>query len=195
MPTAVNAELMTPEQYLQHELNAELRHEYVNGYIYAMAGASANHGRLTSNLSRLLGNHFDGGPCEVFSSDMKVKTPTGQYRYPDILVQCDSQFIENGFVTQTPTLIVEVLSRSTRKTDQKTKLLEYINIPTLQEYVLIEQDIVDISILRRSDDWRTSHYFLGEEVHFESIDLTLSVEQIYRRVENQDMAEFLLQNN
>lgn len=191
MPMPQNADTMTPKEYLTSEREREIKHEYVDGYIYAMAGASPNHGRISSNIARKIGNHLENASCEVFSADMMVKTPSGQYRYPDVLVLCDNQFIDNGYVTQTPTIIIEVLSHSTRRTDEKTKLLEYINIPTLQEYVVIEQDIVDISVLRRSDDWRTTHYFLGEDIHFESIDLTLSVASIYHRVENQDMTDFL----
>ncbi|MDO9140760.1 MAG: Uma2 family endonuclease, partial [Methylobacter sp.] len=75
--------------------------------------------------------------------------------------------------------------------DKKDKLLEYINISSLQEYVIIEQDIVDIEVFRRSNHWRNNHYFLGDEIVFESIGLTLSVEEIYHRVQNEDMTEFL----
>ena len=127
-------------------------HEYVDGFIHAMTDASPNHGRIASNISRKFGNHLANSSCEVFSADMKVKTPSGQYRYPDVMVLCDNQFIDNDYVTQTPTIIVEVISRSTRKIDEKTKLLEYINIPTLKEYVVIEQDVVDITVYRKSDD-------------------------------------------
>jgi Uma2 family endonuclease len=191
MSIAKNAEIVTPQDYLDGEMAADIKHEYVDGYIYAMAGASPNHGRIASNISRKFGNHLEGSPCEVFSADMKVKTPTGQYRYPDVLVLCDNQFIDNGLVTQTPTILIEVISRSTRKTDEKAKQLEYINIPTLQEYVIIEQDFVDVRVLRKSEDWRATHYFLGEDVHFESIALTVAVVDIYQRVENQDMTEWL----
>jgi Uma2 family endonuclease len=69
--------------------------------------------------------------------------------------------------------------------------MEYINIPSLQEYVIIEQDFVDLAVFRRSDDWRHTSYFLGDEIHFESIDLTLSVEEIYHRVQNEDMVTFM----
>ena len=122
---------------------------------------------------------------------MKVKTSSEQFRYPDVLVVCDKGFINNGYVTQSPIIIVEVLSRSTRKIDEKDKLIEYINIPTLKEYVLIEQDYADITVYRESDDWRTTHYFLGENIYFESIEFTLSVEEIYHRVENEDVVKFL----
>lgn len=180
----------TEEEYLKIELVSEVKHEYVDSRIFAMAGASQNHGRISGNIYRKFGNHLENTPCEPFISDMKLKTSTGQYRYPDVLVVCDNKFINNGHVTQTPIIIVEVLSHSTRKTDEKDKFLEYINIPTLKEYVLIEQDYVDITVYRKSDDWRTTHYFLDENVYFESIELTLSVEEIYHRVENDDMVEF-----
>jgi Uma2 family endonuclease len=86
-----------------------------------------------------------------------------------------------------------VLSKATRKTDETVKLLSYINILSLQEYVLIEQDFVDIQVLRRREAWLPRHYFLGDEMTFESINLTLPVEEIYSRVQNEDMLEFLNQ--
>ncbi|MCJ8273978.1 MAG: Uma2 family endonuclease [Psychrosphaera sp.] len=195
MQNAKKADFITVEQYLKNERVSDVKYEYVDGQVYAMSGASLNHGRVCTNIARLFGNHLHNGPCELFVADMQVKTPTGQYRYPDIVVTCDNDFIDDNYATQTPTILVEVLSRSTRRIDEKAKQLAYINIPTLKEYVLIEQDIADIRVLRKSDDWRATHYFLGEDIHFESIDLTVSVAEIYQRVENQDVAEFLAQTN
>lgn len=184
---------MSEEDYLKSELISEVRHEYVEGHVFAMAGASQNHGRICQNISRKFGNHLENSPCEPFSSDMKVKTSAGRYRYPDVLVVCDDDFIEGGYATKTPTILVEVLSRSTRKIDEQDKLMEYINIPTLKEYVIIEQYCVDVTVYRKSDDWRSKHYFLEQDVYLESIDLSLSVEEIYKRVENEDMLEFIQQ--
>jgi Uma2 family endonuclease len=191
MPNVKQSELISDKDYLKDELTRTVKHEYVEGQIFAMVGASANHGRISGNFFAEVRAHLKGGPCEPYIADMKVKTSTGSYRYPDVLVVCDKDFIENGHVTQTPVILVEVLSRSTRKIDERDKLLEYINIATLKEYVIIEQDVVDVTVYRKSDDWRSTHYFLGDNIHFESIDFTLSVEEIYDRVENQDMAEFL----
>ena len=191
MPSTKEHNSMLEHEYLTAEQYSELKHEYVNGQIIAMAGASVNHGRISGNIFRKFGNHLETSTCEPFMSDMKVKTSTGSYRYPDVLVVCDNDFIDKGFVTKTPVILVEVLSRSTRKTDEKDKFLEYINIPTLKEYVIIEQDVVDVTVYRKSDDWRSTHYFLEEEIHFESINITLSVEDIYHRVENEDMSDFL----
>ena len=121
---------------------------------------------------------------------MKVKTSTGSFRYPDGMVVCE-QDNENDYYKTKPVILVEVLSHSTRKIDEKDKLLEYINIPTLEEYVLIEQDFADVTVYRRSDDWRSTHYFLGEEIFFESIELAIAVSDIYHRVKNADMVAFL----
>jgi len=80
-----------------------------------------------------------------------------------------------------------VLSKSTHQKDRTTNRFAYLNIPTPQEYVLIEQDFVDIEVIRRKDDWSSKHYFLGDKITFESIGLTLEVKDIYARVNNSDM--------
>ena len=175
--------------YLKWELNSPTKHELINGAIYAMAGASANHERLAGNLYSEFRNHLKNTPCEPFGSDMKLKV-NNNFFYPDVMVDCHFDNSEPYF-TETPIIIVEVLSKATRKTDETLKLMTYINIPSLKEYVLIEQDIVDIQVLRRSQGSIPQHYFLGDEITFESINLTLSVEEIYYRVQNEDMAEFL----
>jgi Uma2 family endonuclease len=110
--------------------------------------------------------------------------------YPDVMVDCHFDNTEPYF-TETPLIIVEVLSRTTRKKDTTLKFISYINIPSLQEYVLIEQDFVDVQVFRRSENWLVRHYFLGDDITFESIALTLPVEDIYHRVQNDDMLEFL----
>ncbi|KJV07566.1 Uma2 family endonuclease [Methylocucumis oryzae] len=181
---------VSEEDYLKGELTSEIKHELIDGHVYAMAEVSENHDRISGNIYRKFGNHLENSSCEPFTSNMKLKTPTGNFRYPDCMVICHKDDESHYYKTK-PVILVEVISRSTRKIDEKDKLIEYINIPTLQEYVLIEQDFVDITVYRKSDDWRSMHYFLGESVHFESIDLTLPVEAIYHRVQNEDMVEFL----
>ncbi len=181
--------LISSEDYLKGELLSEVKHELIDGQVYAMAGASANHDRISGNLYIKFGIHLENTPCEPFGSDMKVKVDSNFF-YPDVTVDCHFDDSEPYF-TETPVIIVEVLSRSTRRTDETIKLMSYINIPTLQEYVLIQQDFVDIQVIRRSEGWLQKHYFLGDEITFESIGLTLSVEDIYHRVQNDDMVEFL----
>ena len=152
---------LTITDYLSQELTNEIKHEYVNGQAYAMAGASVNHGRVSGNFFGELLTHLKKSTCEPFMSDMKVKTSTGNYRYPDVLVVCDNDFIDNKYATKTPVILVEVLSRSTRKTD----------------------------------NGRSTHYFMGETIKFESINLTLAVEDIYYRVENKDVIDFMIDKN
>ncbi|BCG64383.1 MAG: hypothetical protein methR_P2156 [Methyloprofundus sp.] len=194
MSAVKKVKLISVEEYLERELKAELKHEYVNGDIYAMAGASENHDYISGNIFAEFHAHLKNSSCRPFTSDIKVKTANGKFRYPDCMVVCEEDN-ENAYYKTKPVILVEVLSRSTRKVDEKYKLLEYINIPTLKEYVLIEQDFVDIEVFRKQDNWFPQHYFLGDEVIFESIGLTLTVEEIYHRVNNEDMLEFLQAKN
>jgi len=182
-------ELISVENYLKEELTRQIKHELIDGHIYAMAGVSANHERIAVNILSGFASHLKNSPCEPFGSDMKLRVKDNFF-YPDVMVDC--RFDESKpYYSETPVLIVEVLSRSTRKKDETLKMMSYINIPSLQEYVLIEQDIADVTVLRRREGWLPNHYFLGDDITFESIGLTLPVEDIYRRVNNQDVAAFL----
>jgi Uma2 family endonuclease len=185
---------MTVEEYLQGELVSDIKHEYIDGYVYAMAGASSNHGKIASNLARELGQHLKNLPCDVFIADFKVYVNKSKFFYPDVVVTCTPG---NGdsYYTEKPLLIVEVLSDSTQRKDRTLKRLAYQSLPSLQEYVLIEQDFVEVEISRRSANWNSQHYFLGDEVYFESLDLKLPIAEIYRRVDNEELRELLQQNN
>jgi len=185
---------VTEEEYLEGERISEIRHEYIDGSIYAMAGASTKHNTICVNTSNGLFNSLKSthSPCRVFSSDMKVKISDliKSFFYPDVMVVCDIND-EDGYYQNSPVIIVEVLSESTRRNDLTSKKLTYFNIPTLQEYVVIEQDICQVEVFRKNDDWRPSVYFLGDEINFESINTIISVEDIYYQVANKDMAKFL----
>jgi Uma2 family endonuclease len=176
-------------QYLEDERIREIKHELIDGQIFAMSGASMNHIRISGNLFAEFRTHLKGSPCVPAIADMKIKVGSS-YFYPDVVVDCDFDETQPYF-TQKPVIIVEVLSKSTRRKDLTTKRLRYINLPSVLEYVLIEQDFVEVEVMRKSDDWRSSRYFLGDEITFESIDLTLSVEDIYDSVHNDDMLEHL----
>ena len=191
MATARQVTFISEEDYLEGEKIAELKHEYVDGHIYAMAGAHSNHNSLALNISSEFKNHLKGKPCRAYMSDMKVRLNNGsKYYYPDVLVNCPPV---NGYFTETPTIIVEVLSNSTRRIDEHEKRWAYMQIETLEEYVLIAQDFVQIEVIRKSDGWKSRKYFLGDEVTFTSIGLTLSVEAIYDGVENDEMVMWLKQ--
>lgn len=188
MSVAKNTQPISEVEYLDQERASNIKHEFIDGQIFAMSGASRNHVRINGNLQRHLSNHLADSSCEVSIADMQVKVGSS-YFYPDLFVDCQVDESQR-YHSDTPILIVEVLSKSTRRTDQTTKRLRYINLPTLEEYVLIDQDIVQVEVMRKSNQWRSNHYFIGDKVTFESIDLTLSVEDIYHRVNNDDMKEF-----
>lgn len=175
--------------YLKNEQNSDTKHEYLNGEVYAMAVASLNHQRIIANFMRLFGNHLHNTPCEPFDSDVKLKIGDIAAFYPDVMVTCEQDNESHYYITK-PTIIIEVLSKSTRRKDETTKRRLYQTLPSLKEYVLIEQDIVDIEICRKNNHWQPEHYFMGDELTFEAIELTLSVNDIYERVQNDDVQTF-----
>ena len=150
-------ETITPEEYLEGEPFAEIRHEYVDGFVYAMAGASDEHNRIVLNLSSELRALLRGKRCEPFTVDMKVKIPpvfADAYYYPDVLVACDPT--DNAkYFRERPTVIFEVLSPETERSDRREKAIAYRQIPTVQNYVLIEQDRLAVTVLHRAEPgWR-----------------------------------------
>lgn len=175
-------------EYLQGEQISTIKHEYIDGEVYAMAGASRNHSLIVGNALRLISNHLQDTPCQTFVADMKVKA-ANSFFYPDVMVVCNDDEGDD-YYTDKPKIIIEVLSKNTRRTDQTIKLAAYKTLPSLQEYVLIEQDHVDIEVFRRSANWFSERYFMGDEVFFESLDLTVSVIDIYQRVNNEDMQDY-----
>jgi Uma2 family endonuclease len=186
-------DFLSVEDYLAGEEVSDIKHEYVDGQVYAMAGAKVNHNRIARNMSALLWNHLRHQPCEPLSGDMLVKTFGKRFRYPDVVVVCDDDTSDDERVRENPILIIEVLSKSTRKKDKGEKRLEYLAIPSLLEYVLIEQDFAEIEVQRRSASWQSTYYFLGDEVVLESVNATLSVEAIYERVHNDDVLAWIEQ--
>jgi Uma2 family endonuclease len=164
-------------EYLRLELSSNIRHEYVDGYVHAMAGASRNHERIAGNVYASLISHLRNSPCEPFASNLNLKAGT-KYLYPDVMVVCDDAQ-GDAYYTQNPLMIGEVLSNSTRRTDETLKRMVYQNLPGLQERVLIKQDFVDVEICRRREGWLSRHYFPGDALKRESISLTLPVDTLY----------------
>ncbi|HNH44708.1 MAG TPA: Uma2 family endonuclease [Agitococcus sp.] len=189
MSTAAQLDFISEQEYLAGEQISELKYEYIDGYVYAMSGASNNHNLIAGNVFATFTNHLKKKPCRPYISDMKVKIGS-RYFYPDVLVDC-SNLTGDSYYTEQPIILVEVLSKSTRRMDETTKRMTYMQIPSLQEYILIEQDFVDVEIIRRETGWLSEHYFLGDELTLSSIGLTLTVEDIYERVQNNDVKEWL----
>ena len=186
MPVAKKYAVISEDDYLEGELLSDIRHEYINGEVYAMVGAHKYHNQIVMTISNIFYNHLLGKPCQAYASDRKVKIDK-KYFYPDVMVDCSNE--ETDYFVEKPSIIVEVLSKSTRQRDKTDKRLAYFQIPTLKEYVMIEQDFVEIEFWSRDENnyWQQSVYYLGDDIHFQSIDLTVSVEDIYRQVKNADM--------
>ena len=177
--------------FLEGERESEIKHEYIEGQVFAMAGASLWHNLLTGNLYGLLWNQLRDKPCFPLTGDMLLKTTNDRYRYPDLQIVCDDDTSQDKYVRENPILIVEVLSRSTRRVDKTEKRAEYLAIASVQEYVLIEQDVAEIEIQRRRSNWQPEYYYLGQDITFESVGITVSVSDIYQRVDNEDVVSYL----
>lgn len=189
MPAIDTHNSVSESDYLNAEKKSDTKHEYIEGQVYAMAGASDNHNRITGTLFGEIYAHLKSQPCTPYTGDMKVKA-ANNFFYPDVMVVCEEDQ-SDPYYKQKPVMLVEVFSDATRRRDRTTKRLAYQSIPTLQEYVMIEQDRVEIEILRRNEHWQPRYYYLGDDIQFKSIELILPVEAIYTGVDNKEMAEFL----
>lgn len=187
--TASPKYFMTLEEYLAFERSSDTKHEYIDGEIYAMAGARAPHNIITANIGALLHaqRRAHTPPCLIYSSDQSVKASANTYFYPDVTVVCAEPIYEpTGLDTLlNPTLIVEVLSPSTEQYDRRKKSLRYQNIESLQEYLFVAQDAPWIERYRRQPDgtWQFSGV-IGRDsmVELVSINATLALADIYENV-------------
>ena len=182
-----NAELkntnISLEEYLNGEKQTPVKHEFVNGTVYAMGGASDKHGIISLNLASALSVNLPDS-CEVFISDMKLHTKKDGdqcFYYPDILVSCEASD-NNKYYREKPILIIEVLSPSTERIDRTEKRERYQLIPELQEYLLIAQEYPKVEIYRRSNAWRVEEYFIEHSFKLESVDMEFKVADLYRRI-------------
>ncbi|MBF0099068.1 MAG: Uma2 family endonuclease [Magnetococcales bacterium] len=181
---------ISEEAYLRGEPGSEIKHEYIDGHVYAMGGAGKQHNRLTATLGGEFRNHLKGKPCDAYQADFRVKVGA-KYFYPDVVVECDSEYGNEDY-TETPIMLVEVTSDSTEKFDRTYKLEVYKTIPSLREYVIVAQNRARVDVYKRDGlQWGLTTYRLGDTILFESIGLTLTVEEIYDRVDNEDMREYL----
>jgi Uma2 family endonuclease len=174
---------MTYADYVAFERGAETKHEYVNGEVYAMAGGSPEHARLQARLARLLGNALEDQPCEVFSSDLRVRVlETKRSTYPDITVVCgrlETADDDPDAVTN-PRLIVEVLSPGTEGEDRGSKWSHYQRLGSLEEYVLVSQHDRRVEVFRRDGArWSYESFSAESEVVLKSIGVTLSLQALY----------------
>jgi Uma2 family endonuclease len=175
----------TPEEYFAWEEQQLERHEYMDGEVYAMSGGTVIHSQIASNFNRLLGNHLRGSGCKTLNSDCRVNVlGMDKYVYPDTSVTCDERDKTTTQYITHPCLIVEVLSPSTEAYDRGNKFKMYRRNPSLQEYVLVSTDVIEIELFRKIDteDWRIINYQAGDSMELKSVNLTFLIDEIYEDI-------------
>jgi len=188
MPVAVR-KYYSEEDFLTLERMSKTKNEYYRGEIFAMSGASFQHNQIASALIGEMVQHLKGGKCNIFGSDLRVHTQLQSfYTYPDAVVICgEPSFVDKAFDTIiNPTILFEILSTSTEEYDRTIKFDFYKNIPSLQQYVLIDSQKISIEVFTRQTDQHTwlSEQFtnLEEEWHLISIKYKGFVSQLYTGV-------------
>jgi Uma2 family endonuclease len=176
----------TPDAYLEIERISLIKHEYIQGQMVAMAGASKAHAIITGNLSALLVNHLRGTGCIAYVTDMKIRLPElNLFYYPDVAVTCDDRDrrSDEDFILH-PKLLIEVLSDSTEAFDRGDKFADYKTIPELEEYVLIHQKQILVEQFQRKSDnlWVPNIYRDGETIEFASINFACAIALLYENL-------------
>lgn len=172
--------------YLALERSTEMRHEYLDGEAWMMAGGSPRHAKVIMNLSAALVNRLADGPCQAYSADLKIRVlATGLATYPDASVICGplERHPEDRNAITNPTLIVEVLSPSTEGWDRGPKFRHFQQIPGLQHYLLVDQDEVRVEhYVRTERGWHYSVHGPGEQLVIDATHTTLDVDALYRNL-------------
>lgn len=175
-------EYLTPEAYLEGERHSEVRHEYFEGEVYAMAGASSEHELAAGNVFAALHAHLKGKPYRVFKDGMKLKLQAmgrDVFYYPDIMVACDPSD-NHRYYREKPKLLIEVLSEDENK-DLIEKFFAYQRLPSLEEYVVVRPDPAkpEVRIFRRAEGWEPGETRQEGEFTLRSVNLTLKVADLY----------------
>ena len=173
---------MTVEEYMELEEQSSLRHEYVNGVVYAMSRPSIAHARIMVELLVAFKTHLRGSPCEPFAADVKlrIRSETDEIFYcPDVVVACNRDEWGTNYVCN-PKLVIETLSPSTQHIDRREKAMTYRRVSSIEEYVLLEQDEPTVIVHRRAENWRP-HVYTGPQAvaEFRAIGLSVPLAQIY----------------
>lgn len=177
---------ISPELYLKGEEVSPIKHEYRRGHVYAMTGAKNPHVIISGNFGRILGNHLLDTNCLVLIADTKVRLEAANcYYYPDVVVTCDERdTTSNADFILYPSLIIEVLSKSTADFDRGDKFADYQTSSTLREYVLVSQSEILVECYRLNDEgiWVFQTYREGDEVELATLNFSFPIAEIYLKV-------------
>jgi Uma2 family endonuclease len=185
MQTAEKHDFVAVEDYLASEETSEIRHEYLGGLVYAMAGETTAHNQISQNLLINIRQHLRDGRCKTYISDIRVNFQIRgdeYFYYPDIVVTCDKRDTHERFV-RFPKLIIEVSSPSTERIDRREKFFAYTSIETLEEYVLIPQKPGDFTVFRKVNNWREEKISAdAAELRLESLQFSVPRSAIYEGI-------------
>jgi Uma2 family endonuclease len=186
MEQAINKTKYTYQEYLQLERDTDIRHEFWNGEVFAMAVGTRNHNRIGANVNNLLSNYFNPKGCETYFTDVKLELQSDSYYvYPDVLLTCDKDD-NDAYLVKKPALIVEVLSKSTEAYDRSTKLAHYRKIKSLRYYLLISQTKPMVEVYGRQSDTSIFTYevyeSIDEVVQLPALDFVLPMNDIYQYI-------------
>lgn len=178
---------MPVEEYLELEENSAVKHEYIDGHVYAMAGGTVDHGDIAVNVVAALRPLLRGGPCRVRNSDVKVRLGPRRFVYPDVSVSCDERDQANGrarFVSH-PRLVIEVLSPTTADYDRSDKFEMYRAVAALEEYVLISADrqAVEVRTRQANGTWQRPTFGPDEDVVLSTIAVTVPIAVVYEDID------------
>ncbi len=187
MTAAKKLNLVSVEEYLAGELASDVRHEYLGGCVYAIAGAKNVHHVVASTIQGLLFASLRGGLCQVFNSDTKVRirlSTQTRFYYPDAMVVCDSNSPDETFQDQ-PVLMAEVISEATRRIDEIEKREAYFTIPSLNTYLLVETDQPKVVVHRRTSEGFVPELYEGRDavIPIDDLGIELPLAEVYERVE------------
>lgn len=176
---------MTLQAYLEWENAQPEKHEFHRGEIFAMTGGRRTHGRVLSNLVRLLGNHLDGSGCQVFADSMKVQIADDTVLYPDVFVTCDKADLATDQIFRAPKLVIEVLLPSTQVYDRSKKFALYRRLESLQEYILVDPDTRRVEGFHRNAEglWVLHDMSDGDTLEAASLGLRVPMSEVFAGIE------------
>ncbi len=177
---------MSEADYLDWEATQEERHEYIDGEVYAMAGAEDRHVTAALNLAVALHQHLRDTPCRAYMSDMRLHVASSRaYFYPDVMVTCHPQDRESRLAKSQPVLVAEVLSPSTGSYDHGVKFAHYRTLESLKEYALIDPERRSADVYRKGADglWVLHPFAAGDTVEFASVELRLPAAELFAKLD------------
>jgi Uma2 family endonuclease len=175
---------MTVEEYQAlTRQDSDVKYEYIDGHVYAMAGGTLDHSAIGGNIVAALGDLLDNSPCRVYDSDAKVRLSATHYVFPDATVTCDPHDQGTEEEIASPRVVFEVLSESTEAHDRGRKFRWYRGCPSIEEYVLVATESRQVEVFRRRHDaeiWEFTAYAPDDMLDLRSLGVTLSVARLYR---------------